>query len=402
MELRPTAGFISAEVMPHSGGIIRTYRHRRVVERRQQIGPDIIDFCGGLVQRVDYILDMLTVKLEKTVPDRLRGNIAAADPYGRGSAAYHVQHQLQQVVYVIAGMLPSQTLVINIRFQFFSPLVSIYLQTRRRGLLAANLLAGRYNPQGKFIRAWNDKMAELAGPLMGAKKIDIRGWMIIDCMMNIPLLYWASEETKDPRFKYVAINHAKTAQQYIARPDGSCNHIAGFEPDTGEFVIAPGGQGYAEGSSWSRGQSWAVYGFALSYRHTKDPSFLDTAKRCAHYGISNMAVTDWLPLVDYRAPETPLKYDTTAAMITSCGLLEIARHVPDHEKRFYTEAAYRMLRACDEKFCNWIPQEDSIVDGGTYFYNDPTGENTQVPIIYADYYLIEAVLRLKGKDLFIW
>ncbi len=276
------------------------------------------------------------------------------------------------------------------------------LNARRRGLLAANLLAGRYNPQGKFIRAWNDKMAELAGPLMGAKKIDIRGWMIIDCMMNIPLLYWASEETKDPRFKYVAINHAKTAQQYIARPDGSCNHIAGFEPDTGEFVIAPGGQGYAEGSSWSRGQSWAVYGFALSYRHTKDPSFLDTAKRCAHYGISNMAVTDWLPLVDYRAPETPLKYDTTAAMITSCGLLEIVRHVPDHEKRFYTEAAYRMLRACDEKFCNWIPQEDSIVDGGTYFYNDPTGENTQVPIIYADYYLIEAVLRLKGKDLFIW
>lgn len=212
----------------------------------------------------------------------------------------------------------------------------------------------------------------------------------------------ASEETNDPRFKHVAINHAKTAQQYIVRPDGSCNHIVGFNPDNGEFLIAPGGQGYGEGSSWSRGQSWAVYGFALSYRHTGDASFLDTAKRCAHYCISNMAVTDWLPLVDYRAPETPLKYDTTAAMITSCGLLEIAQYVTDNEKRFYIEAAYRRLRACDEKFCNWLPEEDSIVDGGTHFYNDPTGENTEVPIIYSDYYLIEAVLRLKGKELFIW
>ena len=78
-----------------------------------------------------------------------------------------------------------------------------------------------------------------------------------------------------------------------------------FDPDSGQYLTNPGGQGYRQGSSWSRGQSWAVYGFALSYRHTGDESFLNTAKQCAHYCIANMAVHDWLPLVDYRAPGEP-------------------------------------------------------------------------------------------------
>ncbi len=286
-------------------------------------------------------------------------------------------------------------------FLFLLSAVADYRKTgneksRQRGIYAANLLAGRFNPVGNFIRAWGDGMTAFFG------KGDVSGWMIVDCMMNTPLLYWASRETKDPRFAQVALRHAKTAQQYVVREDGSCNHIVGFNSQTGEFVDNPGGQGYEKGSSWSRGQSWAVFGFALSYRHTGDVSFLNTAKQCAHYCISNMAVNDWLPVVDYRAPEEPLKYDSTAGMITACGLLELAEHVGEHEKRFYTEAAFKILRACDAKFSNWNPEEDSIVDGGTYFYHDPSGENTEVPIIYADYYLIEAVLRLKGKALFTW
>ena len=292
----------------------------------------------------------------------------------------------------------------DVGFLFLPSAVANYRKTgdaeaRRRGLLAASLLASRYNLDGKFIRAWPDAMGKMAEMMGGG---DVRGWMIIDCMMNIPLLYWASEETGDPRFKKIAVNHAKTAQQYIVRPDGSCNHIVAFDPETGEYLNNPGGQGYATGSSWSRGQSWAVYGFALSYRHTGDESFLNTAKQCAHYCIANMAVNDWLPLVDYRAPAKPVKYDSTAAMCTACGLLEIAEHVSEHEKPFYTKAACRILRACEEKFANWDPQQDSILTGGTFFYHDPTGENTEVPIIYADYYFIEAVLRLKGNALFLW
>ena len=226
--------------------------------------------------------------------------------------------------------------------------------------------------------------------------------MIIDCIMNIPLLYWAAKECNDPRFEHIAIAHAKTAQKYIVRPDGSCNHVLIFDSKTGEFLNNPGGQGYGQGSSWSRGQSWAVYGFALSYRHTGDESFLATAKQCAHYCISNLAVNDWVPLVDYRAPAEPVKYDSTAGMATAAGLLEIARHVGEYEKPLYTKAALNILKACEAKFCNWDPAQDSIVGGGTFFYHDPTGKDTNVPIIYGDYYFIEAVLKLLGKDLFIW
>jgi unsaturated chondroitin disaccharide hydrolase len=290
----------------------------------------------------------------------------------------------------------------DIGFLFLPSAVANYRVTgnkdaRRRGLHAANLLAARYNMAGGFIRAWNDNMS---GMFPGLD--DVSGSMIIDCMMNIPLLYWASEETQDPRYAQVAESHARTAQQHIVRADGSCNHILFFDSKTGERIDNPGGQGYEKGSSWSRGQSWAVYGFALSYRHTGNPEFLDTAKKCAHYCIANLAVNDWLPLVDYRAPKEPVKYDSTAGMITACGLLELAGHVGEFEKRLYLDAALRILRACDEKFNNWNPEEDSIVDGGTFFYHDPDGSNTEVPIIYGDYFLIEAILRLKGNGLFIW
>ncbi len=302
----------------------------------------------------------------------------------------------------LAGLLDTfESLDHDIGFLFLPSAVANYRKTgnkdaRRRGLHAANILAGRFNPVGKFIRAWNGSV----GPVMGEKESS--GGMIIDCMMNIPLLYWAAKETGDPRFHHVAVSHAKTAQQYIVREDGSCNHIVVFDPQTGEFLDNPGGQGFEQGSAWSRGQSWAVYGFSLSYRHTGDESFLNTAKRCAHYCISNLAVNGWLPLVDYRAPKEPLKYDSTAGMITACGLLELAEHVGEYEKNLYTTAALNILKACDAKFSNWDPEADSIVDGGTFFYHDPEGKNTEVPIIYADYYFIEALLRLKGEALFIW
>lgn len=286
----------------------------------------------------------------------------------------------------------------DVGFMFLPTSVANYRKTgnevsRRNSLHVANLLAGRFNPVGNFIRAWNAAYAS---------DEDVSGWMIVDCMMNIPLLYWAAKETNDPRFYHIALAHAKTAQKYIVRPDGSCNHILCFDPHTGEFITNPGGQGYGQGSSWSRGQAWALYGFTLSYIHTGDDSFLATAKQVAHYCISNLAVNDWLPLVDYRAPAEPMKYDSTAAMISAAGLLELANHVGEYEKQLYVKAALNTLKACDKKFCNWNPDEDSIVGGGTFFYHDPTGTNTEVPIIYSDYYFIEAILKLKGKEFFIW
>ena len=258
--------------------------------------------------------------------------------------------------------------------------------SRRRGLHAANLLAGRYNPAGKFIRAWNGDRA---------------GWIIIDCLMNIPLLYWASRETGDPRFTCIAQNHADTAMGVLVRPDGSCNHIAVLSPETGECLETPGGQGYAPGSSWSRGQSWAVYGFALSFRHTGRKAYLDTAKKIAHYVIANFAQNGWLPAVDFRAPGEPVKYDSTAGMISACGLLEIAAHAGEGERGLYLGAAVKLLKACENAFADWDTARDGIIGRGTGSYHGGL-QDTEVPIIYGDYFFVEAVLRLLGKDFLIW
>lgn len=256
--------------------------------------------------------------------------------------------------------------------------------SRRRALHAANLLAGRYNPAGKFIRAWN---------------MDRTGWIIVDCMMNIPLLYWAAKEIDDPRFNVIAIEHALTTMNHLQRPDGSCHHIAVLSPLTGACEDTPVGQGFASGSSWSRGQSWGLYGFALSYRHTGDIKFLDAAKRIAHYVISNFAQNDWLPIVDFRSPLEPIIYDSTAAMISACGLLEIAGHVDEYEKKMYYDAAVKLLIAGEKAFADWNIETDGIIAKGTGAYHYKPHEQK---IIYGDYFFTEAILRLLGKDFLIW
>lgn len=258
-------------------------------------------------------------------------------------------------------------------------------RSKARGLHAAHLLAGRYNPRGKFLRSWNRDRA---------------GWVIVDSMMNVPLLYWAGDITQDPRFKYIAMDHADTIMKYTVRGDGSCNHIIVLDPATGEFLETPGGQGYTSGSSWSRGQSWAIYGFALSFLHTGKQEYLDTAKKVANYFLSQTDLTDGLALVDFRAPKEPVYWDSTAGVCAACGMLEIAAHVPDLEKDFYISGALRILKATDETFCNWDPRNDSIVQMGSGSYN--TEYDRHVPIIYGDYFFLEAVLRLLDKNFLIW
>lgn len=258
-------------------------------------------------------------------------------------------------------------------------------EAKVRGLHAATLLAGRFNPTGGFIRAWN---------------LDKTGWMIVDCLMNLPLLYWASRETGDPRFADIANRHADTALRVLMREDGSCNHIAVMNPVTGEVMEKPYGQGYGEGSSWSRGQAWAVYGFALAFLHTGKEEYLVASKRAAHYFIANIALTDYVSLVDFRAPKEPVLWDTTACACAACGLLQIADMVPELEQDLYRESAVRILTKLEKDYCNWNPDEDGILQYGTAAYHRK--EDAHVPIIYGDYFLVEGFLRLMGKGFFIW
>lgn len=265
-------------------------------------------------------------------------------------------------------------------------------ESRTRGLLAANILAGRYNPAGNYIRAWNPECVE--------EGQDCTGWIIVDSMMNIPLLYWASEELKDPRFYYMAKAHADTVKRTLVRPDGSCGHIASLNPDSGELREIRAGQGYSDTSSWSRGQSWILYGFALSYRYTKDPEYLDIAKRTAHYFISNISLTDYIPLCDFRQPEKPEYLDASAGLCAACGLLEIAEHTPEPEKQMYRSHAERIVKAVEKRCCDWNPESDSIVQNCKIDYHSSGDQQTD--LVYADYFLAEAVLRLAENDFLIW
>ena len=263
-------------------------------------------------------------------------------------------------------------------------------RSKRRVLHAATTLAGRYNPDLEIIRAWDGQWIH---------GYDTAGAAIVDTMMNLPLLYLASNITGDSRFKSIAMRHANTMLKYMIRRDGSANHQIVFDTDTHELIAAPGGQGYSEGSSWSRGLAWAIYGYALSYRYTGETEYLDAAKRCSAYFNANASLTDYVPLADFRAPKTPVYYDTTAGACAACGMLEIASFVSEYEKPQFIQNAERLISALDEKWCDYNPETDGILNGGSVRYH---AEKHHEKIIYGDYFYIEAILRMLGRDFLIW
>lgn len=260
-------------------------------------------------------------------------------------------------------------------------------RSRRTALHAANLLAGRFNPAGRFIRAWNQ-----------TEEQDVPGWAIIDCMFNISLLYWAADETKDPRFRHIAMMHADTVMEHFIRPDGSVKHIVEFDPETGEMVRSYGGQGYEEGSAWSRGQGWAVYGLVISYLHTGKQEYLDTAKKTAHYCMANIPENGIIP-IDFRQPPSPVLEDSCGACVIAGGLLELAGCVPEQEKDFYRKAAVKILKATEENRADWSRDCDAIVQNCSAAYHNCAHHTT---MSYADYFFIEAMYKLKGADFKLW
>ncbi|WP_036634328.1 glycoside hydrolase family 88 protein [Paenibacillus massiliensis] len=273
----------------------------------------------------------------------------------------------------------------DLGFQFLPTAVAKYkysgdIQSKRRGLTAATLLAGRYNPEGRFIRAWNGSQDT--------------GWAIIDCTMNLSLLYWASIETNDPRFRHVATAHADTTIKHFIRPDGSVHHIVSFDPETGERIEALGGQGFSPTSAWSRGQAWAIYGLANTARNTGDARFLDASKRAAHYWMAALP-EDRIPYWDFRISpfDEHEPRDTSAAAIAASGLLELSELVPEDQAAMYRNTAIQMLVSLDQNYGTWNNSEhEGILTGGTA--HKPDNWNVDVSLIYGDYFFVEAVAKL--------
>lgn len=255
-------------------------------------------------------------------------------------------------------------------------------KSRNTNLIAASILASRYNTDGNYIRAWNG---------------DRVGYTIIDTMMNLPLLFWASKQTGDRRFAAIAEKHAEMVMRDHVRADGSVAHIVVHDEKTGEVINTLGGQGYAEGSAWSRGAAWAIYGFALAYIHTGRKDFLDTAKKAAHYFIFSVAGNGFVPQADFRAPKEPEYIDTSASAIAACGMIEIARALDENEGRLYIESAVKILEAL-KPHCDFSLDTDSCLQDCRESYHAENNKN----LVYGDFYLVEALCKLKGNDILIW
>ena len=247
---------------------------------------------------------------------------------------------------------------------------------------AANLLMGRFNPTG-FIRAWNHP--------------DHRGYAIIDCMMNLSLLYWASRETGDPRFEKVAEIHAQTSLREFVRENGSVSHIIEFNPDTGARVAEHGGQGYCLGSQWSRGQAWGLYGFTLAYMNSGKAEYLAAAQKIAANFIANIR-EDGLTDCDFCQPKDEMRIDNIAGAVAACGLMELAKVTGEQA---YHQAGLRLVDGMLEHCVDWTDASYGLLTHCTASYHDD-GAGRHTNITYGDYFLIEALCKLTGSDPMLW
>jgi len=258
-------------------------------------------------------------------------------------------------------------------------------KARRRALIAASILSARFNLRGQFIRAWNESHT---------------GWAIIDCVMNLPLLYWASEMTKDPRFGYIATAHADTVLAHFAREDGSFRHIVSFDPKTGKAIEALGGQGLSADSAWARGCAWAIYGLALTYGYTRESRFLRAATKAARFFRTHLPA-DLVPFWDFRAPQTSdSPRDSSAAACAASGMLELARLTTGEESKTFRADAVAILRALDEHCTDWNSDAEALLHSGAG--NVPEGQNINVGLIYGDYFFLEALAKLRGFTEVFW
>jgi len=254
---------------------------------------------------------------------------------------------------------------------------------REVGLRAAEVLAQRFNKKGKFIRAWGH---------MNTTEQD--NMAIIDCLMNLPLLYWASNETGDQRFRDIALMHADTTLKNFVRADDSVYHAYRFDLKMGNPLGGDTYGGWAVESHWARGTAWAIYGFALSYGYTRDRKYLDAALRVAKKFIASLD-DEIVPLWDFKLPPSGQKFirDASAGAVAVCGLQELLKYQPD-DAQFAGTIQRLLTRLSSETYLN----SDSACPGvlRNCQIGDSNGGGQNAYTSWGDYYLMEALSRQLG------
>ncbi|WP_168118615.1 glycoside hydrolase family 88 protein [Paenibacillus sp. HB172176] len=258
-------------------------------------------------------------------------------------------------------------------------------------LEAANVLLKRWRPKSGIIQAWGKEGDEHNG-----------GRIIIDCLMNLPLLYWAYETTGDKKYYDVAVQHADKSRRFLVRGDDSSYHTFYFDPENGNAIRGGTHQGYEDGSTWTRGQAWGVYGFALSYRYTKNPLYLETSLRMAQYFLERLP-EDHVVYWDFDAEiNADTKRDSSASAITSCGILELLSHLPeDHEDRAELEAGLQRSMKGLVAYSTMNEQDaQGLIKRGSYSVR--AGNSPDDFVIWGDYYYLEALMRLEKGHKGYW
>ena len=257
-------------------------------------------------------------------------------------------------------------------------------------LACADTLATLYNNKVGTILSWPRHVKDYGGHNT-----------IMDNMMNLELLYWAANEVKSYKVKSeklynIATTHAETTMKHHFRDDAGCYHVAVYDTLDGHFIKGITHQGYADSSLWARGQSWAIYGYTMVYRYTKEQRFLNFAQKVTDLYLKRLQETsdDWVPLWDMDDPRgQQAPKDASAACVVASALLELQQYVDAEKGKYYREMAKNMLHDLGSDRYQSRDRNVAFLMHSTGHH--PAGSEIDASIIYADYYSIEALLRQK-------
>ena len=258
---------------------------------------------------------------------------------------------------------------------------------REAAVLGADNLMERFQEKGGFFQAW------------GALGAEDNYRLIIDCLLNMPLLFWAGEVTGNPDYRQKAAIHIQNAMKYVIRPDHSTYHTYFFDPATGEPRKGVTHQGYRDGSAWARGQAWGIYGAALSYSRLKNPEYIDIFEKLTDFFLTHLP-EDLVPYWDFDFQDgSDEPRDSSAAAAAACGMLEMAKHLSEQKAQYYRSMAARLVRALAEHCAVRDSRESNgLLLHGTYAKSSPYNTCPDLGVdectSWGDYYYMEALTRL--------
>jgi len=359
---------------------------------RQQLNRTLADFAGAT-----------TVYPQTTRPDgtwtRVSRSTWSSGLFPASLWAMHGQtgdvYWKNKAIPSTLGLRGNENLPEDSHFRVFAAFEPLYRATGNaeyRNILlkaAASKSAAFNDTVGAFYTAWRKSSSGDPRANFG---------VLIDQLMDMELMFWATKQTGNQTYRNQAIRNAQTVARHLIRADGSSAHWGYFDRNTGQLISLETAQGYSHTSTWARGQAWGIYAFTMVYRETKDPQFLAAAKKLADYFINRLPA-DKVPFWDFNDPAVPNTFkDSSAAAVAASGLVQLGQLAPDPaDKTRYTEAARSILSAlASPPYLANGSSSRAVLNRGAWYVPPPlgTGESS---MIWGDYYFLEAVNRLQGK-----